>query len=189
MSYIYDGTGSGYRAKVTSSNRLKVDAVTEDTFVSAAENGIAFNINTGEITISGPAPYAADLLYVKNNESVDMEVVGWFIGEKGNRAGGDTDVPILFEMFGNPTGTPSGTAIDVVNRRIGAAREFDIEAYHSVSGITTSGSPLLYQFHYGGRAFGTVNFIIPPGQSIAVIGNFACNSASFYTGFTGYLTS
>ena len=190
MSFITDGTGSGYKAAVTDSNRLKVDAVTEDSFVEAAEEGTAFNINTEAVSYSGTGPFTAGALYVKNNESVDMEVVGFFIGEGASRTGSDTTTPLLFKMYGNPTGTITGSGVaDVVNRRIGAAREFDIETLKEPTGYTVAGAPLLYQYHYGGRGFGTVNFVIPPGQSILVEVDSAADTFNMYTGFTGYLRS
>lgn len=187
MSIIVDGAGSGVRAAVTSGNRLKVDAITEDSYTAAAESGLAFNVNTEPFVVSGVGPFAEDLFYLKNDGTADLEMVGWFIGEQNNRTGGDTTTPILFEVFGNPTGTATGTAIEVVNRRIGAAKEFDITAVgKGVGGLTVSGAPLLSQYHYGGRGFGSVNFTVPPGQSIVIRGNFACNSLTMYTGFTGY---
>lgn len=189
MSYIIDGTGTGRRAGVTSDNRLKVDAVTEDSYVEAAESGLAFNINTEAVVYSGTAPFSAGCLYIKNNEAAEMEVVGWFIGEEaGSRSGGDTSKALLFEMYGNPVDNGvSGTTVDVVNRKIGAPREFDIFALKNVTGYSVAGSPLLYQYHYSGRAFGTVNFTIPPGQSIIVQVSSQTDTATFYTGFTGYV--
>ena len=187
MSMIYDGTGSNYRAKVSSDNRLKVDAITEQSFVHAAEEGLAFNINTEAMAISGVAPYEKGLLYVKNNESVDMEVIGWFVGEKNDRSGGNTTEPLLFSMYGNPTGTIGGNVLDVANRRVGAARQFDITAYSEPTGWAVTGSPLLYQYQYSDRSFGEVNFIVPPGQSIIVTVTSEADSFTCYTGFTGYL--
>lgn len=190
MSIIVDGTGSGRRAAVTSENRLKTDSITESAYVHAAENGDAFNINTEPFAVSGAGPFSEVLLYVKNNESDVLEVVGWFIGELNDRSGGNTTAPILMEMYGNPSGVATGTDIEIVNRRIGAARTFDVEAKKAVGGLTLpTGAPLLSQYQYGSRSFGEVNFTIPPGQSIAVVGNFACNSCTLYTGFTGYLGS
>lgn len=190
MSYIVDGTGSGRKAGVTESNRLKVDAVTEDSYVEAAEEGRAFNINTEGVQYTGTGPFEAGALYVKNNESVDMEVVGWFIGEENNsRSGGDTSKELLFSMYGNPIGTIGGNSASVVNRRIGAAREFDIEALSSPTGwsVASGQSPLLYQYHYGGRAFGTVNFTLPAGQSILITITSYADQFTLYTGFTGYV--
>ena len=106
MSIITDGTGSGFRAEVNSRNELAVASTSQDIYQEAAEAGRAFNLNTEAVAYSGTGPYTVDALYVKNNETVDIEVVGWFIGEKNDRAGGSTSDPILFEMYGNPTGTP-----------------------------------------------------------------------------------
>lgn len=187
MSIILDGQGSGSRAGVTSSNRLKTDAIVQDAYVHAAEEGRAFNVNTEAVAYSGTGPFTTGALYVKNNEPSDLEVVGWFIGELNDRAGGSTTAPLLWEMYGNPTGTVTGTSVDVVNRRIGAPRQFEIDALASPTGYTVTGSPLLYQYHYSGRAFGTVNFIVPPGQSILVQVNVPCDTFTAYTGFTGYV--
>lgn len=187
MTMIADGAGTGFKAQVGPNNRLKVDAVTEDTFVSAAENGLAFNINTEAVAYSGVGPYTTECLYVKNNEPSTLEIVGFFIGEMNDRSGGNTSQPLLFGMYGNPTGTVSGTSVDVVNRQIGSPRSFDVDAIKEPTGLTVSGAPLLYQYHYGGRSFGTVNFSIPQGQSVLLRVNAPCNTFTAYTGFTGYI--
>ena len=189
MSIIVDGTGSGYRAAVDSENRLKTDAIVEDAFVHAAEEGQAFNINTKAILVSGTGPYTEDLLYVKNNDNADVEIVGWFIGEANDRSGGDTTSPLLFSLYGNPTGTATGTDVVVVNRRIGDPRVFGLDCVSKPAGLTATGEPLLYQYHYGGRAFGTVNFTIPQGGSILLRANVPCDDLTLYTGFTGYVRS
>ena len=188
MSMITDGTGSNYRAEVTSRNRLKVEARTEDTFVDAAENGRAFNLNTEAVSYSGVAPFTSGCLYLKNNEDVTLEIVGWFIGEYGGRTGGNTTAPLLFEMYGNPTGSITGTDVVAVNRQIGSANTFDIIAKKEPTGYSVAGSPLLYQYHTGGRSFGTVNFSIPPGQSILIQVNSETDSFKLYTGFTGFIS-
>ena len=187
MSVLVDGTGKGYRAAVNSDNKLEVDAVSEDAYVHAAENGRAFNINTEAVAYSGTAPFSAGCLYVKNNGLNTLEVVGWFIGEKNDRSGGSTTAPLLFEMYGNPSGTITGTAIEPVNRRIGDSRDFQMTCLKEPTGFTTTGSPLLYQYQYNGRAFGTVNFAVPPGQAILVTVSSETDSFTAYTGFTGYI--
>lgn len=190
MSYIIDGTGTGRRAGVTDENRLKTETISEDTYVHAAEEGRAFNINTElrSYTTGTETP----VLYVKNNESVAIEMVGWFIGES-NRTGADTTSPAIFKMYGTPTsGTIQTNGIDVpvVNRRIGDPREFAIVAKRN-SGLDTvafSSDALLYQVHSGGRAFGTVNFTVPAGASIVITVDVLADEMTFYTGFTGYIS-
>lgn len=187
MTVIVDGTGKGYRAAVNSDNKILVDSVSEDAYVHAAENGRAFNINTKAIAYSGTGPYTAGCLYLKNNGLVTLEIVGFFIGEANNRVGGSTTDPILFEMYGNPTGTITGTDVAAVNRRIGDSRDFNLDCLSEPTGYTVSGDPLLYQYSYGSRSFGTVNFSIPPGQSVLLQANIPSDTVTFYTGFTGYI--
>lgn len=187
MSMITDGTGNNYRAEVTSKNRLKAESRSTDTFLDAAENGRAFNLNTEAVNYSGTAPYTTGCLYLKNNGSTTLQIVGWFIGEYGNRTGGSVTAPLLFKLHGNPTGTITGTDITPVNRQIGSATTFDIVAKKEPVGWSTNTSPLLYQYHSGGRAFGTVNFSIPPGQSIIISVYSETDSFTLYTGFTGFI--
>lgn len=187
MTMITDGTGSNYRAKVTDGNRLQVAAVVEDEYVSAASEGRAFNLNTERVFYTGTGPFETGCLYVKNNGKETLEIVGWFIGEFNDRVGGNTSDALLFTMYGNPTGTIAGDVATPVNRQIGSAKTFDVEALSSPTGWTVTGSPLLYQVHYGGRAFGTVNFTIPSGQSILLSVTSPTDSFSAYTGFTGYI--
>lgn len=187
-SMITDGTGTGYKAAVSEFNRLRVDAISEDVFVHAAEEGDAFNINTETITVTGVAPFSEDVLYVKNNETSDVEIVGWFIGEKNRTAGGgNATEPLLFEMYGYTGDVTGGTAVSIVNRKIGSPKEFDLTALKQIDTVTTQGSPLLYQYHYGGRAFGTVNFTIPSGGAIVLRVGSEADTVNLYTGFTGYV--
>jgi hypothetical protein len=64
MGYLEDGTGQGYSLKVGSDNRAQVRAVSETEVIHSAESGLAYNFNTGLISITGDA----SLLYVKNND-------------------------------------------------------------------------------------------------------------------------
>lgn len=185
---IMDGTGSNYRVAVTPQNRIQVASVNEDVFTKASEDGRAFNLNTEAIAYSGTGPYTTGALYVKNNGAKTLEVVGFFIGEYNNRSGGNTTAPLLFEMFGNPTGTVSGTAVGAVNRQIGSAKSFDVTAYSEPTGWSVSGAPLLYQYQYSGRSFGTVTFSIPTGQSILIRITAQCDTFTAYTGFTGFIS-
>ena len=52
---ILDGTGFGYTAKVDNTNRLDVRSVTEPAIVEAAENGDAYFITSGSITLTNTA--------------------------------------------------------------------------------------------------------------------------------------
>lgn len=189
MTFIVDGTGSGNRAKVKN-NKLQVEAITESSYVHAAEEGEAFNINTFEITVTG-AGTNIPLLYIKNNETNPLECVGWFIGQK-SASGSGTATPITFKMYGGAVG---GTIIDsgvtgtAVNRNLGSPKSFDVDIRvgGSAYDISLVGAPLLYQYHYSGRAFGEVNFVVPQGANIVVVADMPTATYKMYTGFTGYI--
>jgi hypothetical protein len=190
---ITDGTGTGVKAKVNSENKLLVESVTETAFENQAEEGNAFNLNTEDIVLDGGISGEQGLLYIKNNESSDLEIVGWFIGIRDADRTGATSDTNLFKLIANPTG---GTLISdaseaaVANRNLGSPRVFDVTAYKaSGDGKTVTGgeATLLYQYHTAGRIFGTVTFTIPRGSSLAILVNTYGANMTLYTGFTGYL--
>jgi len=193
MTMITDGTGTGVKAKVNSENKLLVESVTETAFENQAEEGNAFNLNTEDIVLDGGISGEQGLLYIKNNESSDLEIVGWFIGIRDADRTGATSDTNLFKLIANPTG---GTLISdaseaaVANRNLGSPRVFDVTAYKaSGDGKTVTGgeATLLYQYHTAGRTFGTVTFTIPRGSSLAILVNTYGANMTLYTGFTGYL--
>ena len=63
---IRDGSGKGNLAKVNNNQRLYTRAVTQAEEVLSNENGDAFNINTGIVTLTDSVN--TPLLYIKNNE-------------------------------------------------------------------------------------------------------------------------
>jgi hypothetical protein len=64
--FIGDGKGHGFLAGVDSENRLLVRSTSERTDQQAMEDGDAYNINTGDISLTNGADTAC--LYFKNNE-------------------------------------------------------------------------------------------------------------------------
>ena len=195
MTMLSDGTGSGFRAAIRSDNRLQVAAVTYTAFDSAADRGFAFNCNTEDVSLTGSVVGEQGLLYIKNNEDLDLSLVGWFIGVRNldttNRVGSDTN---LFRLIVNPSG---GTLISdaspgyLANRTLGNSREFKFDIYKaSGPGKTVTGGlnpPVLYQYHNAARTFGTVSLTLPRGSSLAItVDTFGANM-DIYTGFTGYL--
>lgn len=190
---IIDGTGGGYRGKVHSNNALKTSAITIAEFDLAAAQGEAFNLNTEDITVSATTGDQA-LLYVKNNEDRDLELVGWFIGIRDASRSGATSDTNLFKLITNPTGgtiISDASAAVIVNRNLGSSRVFDLEAYKaSAGGKTLTGgnqTAVLYQYHTSGRTFGTVSLVLPRGASLGITVNTYGASFAVYTGFTGYL--
>ena len=188
---IEDGTGSGRKAKVTTENKLRVSSTTLSEDKLAAVEGRAFNINTEIIALTGTGESA--VLYVKNNESEDISIQGFFVGV-GTLSGTSSD-SILVRAYINPTGgTLISNAVDVTvtNRNLGSTKTFSLDVYKGVDGDTITGqdaTPILYQFQGGSsRVFGNVNLVLPRGASIAVtIDLNTTGGANIYAGFTGFV--
>ena len=71
MAVIEDGTGTGKQAKVNSVNRLVTQATSTSSALQATIDGNAWNINTGDVTLTSNA--VAACMYFKNtSETLDF---------------------------------------------------------------------------------------------------------------------
>jgi len=128
MSIIEDGTGAGYKQKVNANNRSYVNAVTESEEVEGVHRGDAYNINTGEISLTSTSPSA--VLYIQNNETEDLVITAIAVGVS---SGGTVNDSGRVQIIRNPTG---GTLItDTTNvdqnqgRNFGSSKTLTINAY------------------------------------------------------------
>jgi hypothetical protein len=193
MTMITDGTGSNYRAGVTASNRVLTDTKSQTVFEFQTELGNAFNLNTEDITIPTGVTGDQGLLYVKNNGTSDLVLLGWFIGIRNADRTSATDDTNLFKLIPNPTGgtllSDAEPAVEV-NRNMGSSTVFDIDTYKATGGgktVTGNSQAVLYQYHTTGRTFGSVTLAVPRGQSLAITVDTYGAGFDIYTGFTGYL--
>ena len=194
MSMIYDGTGTGRRAKVNSHNQLEVQAETETTYREAVEDSRAFNINSFEGTLSAITGEQA-VLYIKNNSQETLELVNLFGGFWNFTAG--TNSHFIVKVYQNPTG---GTLISdaqelpTVNRSAGAIDTFatDILVYEASAGGKTFGTtptqPNAFLIQGSGRLFASIDLNIPAGQAYGITIETTGGSADYYIGFAGYIT-
>jgi hypothetical protein len=189
---IQDGTGTKYKVKIDSENRLYVKSITESEFDHATSKGEAYNINTEFITVTGSSE--TPLLYLKNNEEKDLILSAWFIGTD-NSSGTATRLSLM-RVYSNPTtGTiiSSGTDLTPVNRLIGSSNELNVGVKKGGDGFTVSGynnTPVLYQTQgTAQRNFGTVQIILKKGSSVVVTyQQYGLTSNEIYTGFQVYLS-
>jgi len=187
MARIEDGKGSGKDAQVDSSNRLRTHAVTKSESLHAAEEGNAYNINTGLISITGDDT----LLYYKNTGEKDFVVeavaLGSFEGITHN------DDPYI-TLIRNPTSgdlISDESAVSMnQNRNFGSSNSASGIAYKGkVSGTVTGGDDIaILQATPGGRAFYSINFVLKKGSSIAVklTANVSSGSANWYCAIVGF---
>lgn len=193
---IIDGTGKGFLAKVDNQNRLEVHSFTETAFETASVEGTAFNVNTLMQDLSSSPSPSVGLLRITNNEAVPIVLAGWFIGtDSVTTASG---FPIV-SVFGGVTGFfggPAETAVPIVNRSVGSAKNFNVESFRPTTlGPALDGGaadPVLYQTQPStGRVFGNVNIALVQGASIGVqiatSDGSNINSGFIYTGFQAFL--
>lgn len=178
---LEDGKGKGVYAQVDSANRLRTHAVTEPEGLHASEEGLAYNINTGLISITGDATLA----YLKNNGTKDVVIEAIAIGAfEGISHSDDPYITIVR----NPTGgdlISDATAVDMnQNRNFGSANTLTADVYKGkVGGTLTGGDDIaILQVTPGGRSFYTINFIIPKGSSLGITltANVSSGSANYY---------
>lgn len=178
MTMIFDATGKGYGAKVDDENRLLVKSVSQPQVIHSNEEGEAYNINTGVVTLSA----STAILYIKNNEDRPLIVTDIVVG-LGQAAGGVTDIGEV-TVYRNPTaGTIISGATDVAineNRNFGSNRELDALAYVGTSGATATGgaAAVLLFTNVNGRLFATLNLDLPKGSSLAIQVNPKLSSGS-----------
>lgn len=187
MAFIEDGTGKGYSMKVGSDNRAQVRSVSEAEVIHNAESGLAYNFNTGLISITGDAT----LMYFKNNDDnqfiITAIALGFFDGIT------HSDDPYI-TLIRNPDGgdlISDATAIDMnQNRNFGSALTADANVYKGkVGGTITGGNDIaILQATPGGRSFYTIDFILPKGSSLGIKlnANLSSGSANIYCALIGY---
>lgn len=186
---IEDGTGKGYKLKVSSDNRLHSRAVSETETIHNAEGGRAFNFNTGYIT------YTADGtgIYLKNNEDNQLIITGLAVGIKANSSPVYSSSPYLTLVRNPTTGDLISDATAIAanqNRNFGSSKSATVDVYKGKSGGTlTNGSDIAYlQLTTAGRSFFTIDFILTKGSTLGIKVTSALSSGSHdaYFAVIGY---
>lgn len=169
MTVLKDG-GSGNVAHVDIEGRLHTHATIEGASEHANDDGRAFNINTGEITLTNAVD--TPVMYYKNTGTKDFVVEAIAIG-LGPTTGGSGGIPMI-TIIRNPTlGTIVSNASAVAinsNRNYGSSDTLTSDTYKGATGNTmTDGDDhiLIYQAA-NGRVFATISEVIPPGKSIGI---------------------
>ena len=168
---IEDGTGSGKLARVDDNQRLYTDAITESIKDAETENGNAYNLNTGDVTLTSAAK--TTVFYFKNNEDKDYHLTA-FIYNLGNSTGGSGDVKM--DVIKNPTtGDIITNANDVEmisNINYGSSSTLDANVYKGATGETVVNGDISISTRSAsntGRIFiGLGIIVVPKGSSIAV---------------------
>jgi hypothetical protein len=171
IMFIEDGTGKGYRSKVDKFNRVHTDTVQVTRNQDAVIKGLAFNINTGQITLTDAAD--TPVLYVKNNEDFDLFIshIAIGIGESDGTAALEYPVTVVRNPTLGTIITSTPTNVDINrNRNFGSNRTLTVDAYKGATGDTmTNGDDLALLFaNQNARLFASIDLALPKGTSIGV---------------------
>ena len=188
---IIDGTGTGKGAKVDDNNQLHVFAVTETEQRQAAAEGNEYNLNTGEIALTGTGE--SSLIYFKNDQSQDFVItaIGLGIGTRGATV---TDLAKI-TVIKNPIGgdiISDATLVDInSNTNFGSSKELASTtlAYKGKNGGTiTGGSDHAILYSGDGRLFASLNIELPKGSAVGIkIDLNTSGGANVYCVLTGYV--
>lgn len=188
---IIDGTGTGKRTKVDSNNQLHVFAVTETEQQQAAVEGNEYNINTGEIALTGTGD--SSVLYFYNDEDTDFVVTALAFGISTRSATVTDSAKIT--LIRNPTGgdiISNATAVLAQsNTNFGSSNTLRSTtlAYKGIDGGTITGGNDHAIFYQGdGRLYAALNIEMPKGASVGVkVDLNTSGGANVYCALIGYV--
>lgn len=138
MARIEDGTGRGYAAAVSSTNRLVVQAESIPSIaIASAEREDAFIATTGQQVSTLVAAGESGVLYLKNLSGVPLAIGG--IQASTDQAG-------IWRLYRQPTGgtlLSGGTLIAPQQLSFSSSKPFTGEARRGASGLTVTGGTVL----------------------------------------------
>ena len=168
---IEDGTGQGFKAKVTPNNRLKTTGIDLNLTEAATESGDTYNLNSTETTLNTTGESA--IFYLKNLEETNLIITSIVVNIM-DYAG--TDGQPVLTIYRNPTaGTivSGASACNEQNRNYGSNKTLTMECYQGTEGKTLSGQDNTIPVYLPSTAaltlisFATV-VVLPKGASIGL---------------------
>lgn len=186
MAIIKDGS-AGFTAGVNSHNQLQTHSVSLPAGVDATELGKGWNLNTGQMTITGDG----SIMYIKNTEeaSFTIEAIAFAFGDGITF----TDFPNV-HLEKNPIGgtiITDATPLDMEqNRNFSYSDDFGGLAYKGGTGKTLTGGDghvAEFMLNKTGRSFFNLNFVLPKQSSLGIELHLnGSGSATLYAAVIGY---
>ena len=137
VSWIRDGTGGGFLAKVTSDNRVLTDGISEPLSAERSRTGKLFGAGTGSLTLG--AGFSGPVLWFKNDDPdehlyVQKLIFGWNGGTSSRNT-------TLFSLISYQGSEPSSanTAIDFAVENISRFGTTALETAHKWDGSGSTG--------------------------------------------------
>jgi hypothetical protein len=133
---LEDGAGSSKKLKVNNSNRALTDSVTKGTDQDAAKEGRLFQFGSMPVNLTSANESA--ILYFKNNEDADLEIVSFSFGSNGMTGSNPGDVYLL-RLYTNSQGITGGTDTEAVNNNLGSSKKLNADIQFGAEGSTVTG--------------------------------------------------
>ena len=188
---IEDGGGSGRQAKINGRQEINVFAVIETETEAANDQGLTYNLNSGEVT--GITSGDATLLYFKNDESSIYVITAIALGARGFTSLGDM---IVATVYRNPDAgdlISDATAADIKsNSNFGSSNQLAVGSllYKGKNAGTITGGEEFAVIYMGNnsRVFAALNIELPKGSSIAIkIEGASATAGNAYCALIGHL--
>lgn len=168
--FIQDGTGTGYRAKVTSDNRLTTDSVETTAESLASVGGDSFNVSNDIVDITSDAETA--LIHIRNTNSEDWVVTRVYFHFGGSTGGVGSGEFCMTTNATTGTLISGGSAVTPVNANLGSAKLLVGEFLQGTNGSTvTDGIEFLRTIVPSFTSRNIIPFdsvIVPPGASLSL---------------------
>jgi len=163
---LEDGSGSGFKAKVDSANRVLTRAVSLTEQNNQTRLGRSYNIGTGVVTLTNSAD--SGVLYFKNNEADDILITG--INISSTSATGSASKVMLVKTYQKATGLSAGSTVMALNSNYGSSRDLTADIKVGQTNATVTNGTPVGAFHIPLETFfyTAVSWIIPKGTTIAV---------------------
>jgi len=187
---IQDDTGTGKGLKINGNNEAHIFAVVETEIESAVDKGLAYNLNSGEV--SSITSGDATLIYFKNDEAEIYVIDAVALGVRGFT--GLSDMAQV-SVIKNPTAgdliTDETDADMKSNSNFGSSNELESSSlvYKGKNAGTITGGELHALIYAGnnGRVFASLTMEIPRGGSIAVKIESDATAGTAYAALVGHL--
>ena len=165
---IDDGTGKGYSAKVDSTNRIEVRAITEDSQLEGTIDGNTYVLGTPFLSQTGASTNG--LLYFKSEE--DVALFAKTFSCQARYASGATIQNYIINAYKNiPESSLTGTWVDVnpLNTNFGSSNELSgIFKYGSPSGAAGFSGLPVFQLGFPVNVYNQINtnLLFPKGVGV-----------------------
>jgi hypothetical protein len=163
---IHDGTGSGFEARVDSTNRLLTEAVIETEQLEAAVKGDSYQIGSGAVTLTSANESA--VLYFKNNEEKDVIITA--VNITSSKQTGSSAGVFLAKLYTGGTGLSAGTSQTALNNNFGSSKTLtaDITAGQEAATVTSGTASGAFYIQEAVFFNTSTAWVVPKGSTIAV---------------------